>query len=77
MIPLWCMRAIAHAKTFSQQYGERITGSRLTPDILNIAAKNGIGVTIIDPVVQGKSEGDILKRASQEKIQSIIESRYP
>ncbi len=34
-------------------------------------------MTIIDPVVTGDSEGDIMKRLSQEKMHSIIESKYP
>jgi hypothetical protein len=77
MMPVWCIRTILHSPTFSKQYGERITGSRLTPDILALATKNGISVTIVDPIVQGDSEGDKLKRKSQENIQRIIESRYP
>jgi predicted aldo/keto reductase-like oxidoreductase len=77
MLPLWCVRAILHSQKFRAQYGERITGSRLTPDILALATKNGIGVTIIDPVVTGNNPGDILKRESQEKMQSIIEKKYP
>lgn len=77
MLPLWCIRTILHSPTFAKQYGARITGSRLTPDILDLAAKNGIGVTIIDPVVVGNNPGDILKRESQKNMQSIIESRYP
>jgi UDP-N-acetyl-D-mannosaminuronic acid transferase (WecB/TagA/CpsF family) len=77
MLPLWCIRAILHSHSFTKQFGERITGSRLTPDILTLAAKNNIGVTIIDPVVTGNNPGDILKRASQEKIQKIVEARYP
>lgn len=77
MVPFWCIRAILHSLGFTTQYWERITGSRLTPDILTLAVKNSIGVTIIDPVVQGSSEGDILKRVSQEKMQNIIETKYP
>lgn len=77
MLPYWCLRAILQTEEFKACYGERITGSRLTPDILALAAKNGIGVTIIDPVVTGNSPSDILKRASQEKMQSIIETKYP
>lgn len=77
VLPIWCIRAILHSPKFAKQYGERITGSRLTPDILALAAKNHIGVTIIDPVVAGNNPGDILKRASQEKIKTIIEARYP
>lgn len=77
LLPFWCLRAIVHSKKFSQKYWERITGSRLTPDILGIAVRNGIDVTIIDPVVHWDSEGDILKRASQENMQSIIKSQYP
>ncbi|MEI6711059.1 MAG: hypothetical protein WCK88_02185 [bacterium] len=77
MMPFWCLRAILHSSKFSEQYGERITGSRLTPDILALAAKNHIGVTIIDPVVTGNDTSDILKQESQQKIQSIIEAKYP
>ncbi len=77
MAPLWCVRAILHSPKFSKQYGARITGSRLTPDILALAAKNHIGVTIIDPVVAGNTPGDILKRESQEKMQKSIEDKYP
>ncbi len=77
MLPLWCVRAILHSRNFVKQYGERITGSRLTPDILALAAKNSIGVTIIDPVVTGNNPGDILKRESQGKMQKSIEQKYP
>lgn len=42
LVPFWCLRAILHGAKFSQQYGERITGSRLTPDILTLATKNHI-----------------------------------
>ncbi len=77
VLPFWCVRAILHSWKFVKQYGERITGSRLTPDILALAAKNGIGVTIIDPVVIGNNPGDIQKRESQQKMQSVIENKYP
>jgi len=55
MFPYWCIRAIIQTDTFRKYYGERITGSKLTPDILSYAAKNSIGVSIIDPLVIGKS----------------------
>ena len=31
---LWCVRAILHTQKIKREYGERITGSRLTRDIL-------------------------------------------
>ena len=77
MLPYWCLRAILQSDLFVREYGERITGSRLTPDILSYAAENNIGVTIIDPIVTGDTTSDILKRASQQKMQSIIEAKYP
>lgn len=76
-LPFWCVQAIFHSPKFRAQYGERITGSRITPDILALATRHHIGVTIIDPVVTGDSEGDIMKRLSQEKMQNIIERKYP
>jgi UDP-N-acetyl-D-mannosaminuronic acid transferase (WecB/TagA/CpsF family) len=55
LLPYWCLCAIAQTEGFKTYYGERITGSRLTPDILSYAAQNQIGVNIIDPIVSGKS----------------------
>lgn len=77
MLPFWCLRAIIHSKHLTQQYWERITGSRITADILSLATKHGIGVTIIDPVVYGNSAWDNLKRSSQKNIQTTIKSLYP
>jgi hypothetical protein len=77
LLPVWCIRAVVHDKEFTKKYGERITGSRLTPDILNYAMKNKIGVTIIDPIVRGDSPSDIAKKQSQETMRSSIERRYP
>lgn len=77
MMPFWCLRAIIHSASFTKKYGERITGSRLTPDILALAAEHHIGVTILDPVVKGSALGDILKRSSQENMQHILEKKYP
>ena len=55
MLPYWCLCAIIQTRGFKEYYGERITGSRLTPDILSYAAQNQIGVNIIDPIVSGTS----------------------
>ena len=52
----WCLRAVFHDESFTEQYGERITGSRLTADLLKYANENHVPVTIIDPIVQGDSE---------------------
>lgn len=77
MLPYWCLRAILQTDAFKEYYGERITGSRLTPDILSYAAQNQIGVSIIDPVVSGKSPSDILKRESQKTMKDILQKKYP
>lgn len=76
-MPFWCLRAILHSHHFTRKYGERITGSRLTPDLLSMAVQNNIGVTIIDPIVRGETIGDHLKRTSQKTMQHHIEQRYP
>ena len=54
--PLWCLKAVIHNSPFVEKYGERITGSRLTRDLMAYAAEMKIPVTIIDPVVTGDSE---------------------
>ena len=54
--PFWCLRAIIHSPSFVEQYGERITGSRLTHDLITHATNEKIPVTIIDPIVHGESE---------------------
>lgn len=54
--PLWCLRAIIHHPPFVEKYGERITGSRLTRDLIAYAAEMKISITIIDPLVTGDSE---------------------
>lgn len=74
---LFCIRAIIHSPSFVEKYGERITGSRLTRDLIAYAAEMKIPVTIIDPLVTGDSEWDRAKKASQEKIQSTLEAQYP
>lgn len=54
--PLWCLRAVIHNSSFVEKYGERITGSRLTRDLIIYAKEKQIPITIIDPVVTGNSE---------------------
>lgn len=54
--PFWCLRAIIHNSSFVEKYGERITGSRLTRDLIANATAMQIPVTIIDPLVTGDSE---------------------
>ena len=54
--PFWCLKAIVHNSSFVEKYGERITGSRLTRNLIAYAAEMKIPVTIIDPVVTGGSE---------------------
>lgn len=54
--PLWCLKAVIHTSSFMEKYGERITGSRLTRDLIGYAAEMKIPVTIIDPLVTGDSE---------------------
>lgn len=54
--PFWCAKAIMHDSSFVEKYGERITGSRLTRDLIVYAAEMKIPVTIIDPLVTGDNE---------------------
>ena len=54
-ISYWCWQAMLHTPELIEKYGERITGSRLTRDLLEYAALEKIPVTIIDPVVAGES----------------------
>lgn len=77
MLPYWCLRAIMQTGVFKACYGERITGSRITPDILSYAAQNKIGVSIIDPIVSGKSWWDVMKRESQKTMKDILQKKYP
>lgn len=55
-LPVWCFRAIIHSHSFTEKYGERITGSRLTRDLINYATQEKIPVTILDPIVTGNSD---------------------
>lgn len=55
LFPYWCARAVLHGKRMRKLYGERITGSRLTRDILHYAEQKKITVTIIDPIVHGNT----------------------
>lgn len=73
----WCVKAILHTRQIKRDYGERITGSRLTRDILRFAEGRGIHVTIIDPIVHGNSRGDKLKRRVQEKMETRLRTVYP
>lgn len=77
LLPLWCIKAVMHTTKFTKKYGERITGSRLTPDILAYALKNNIGITIIDPIVSGNTTSDSAKKQSQKTMKSSIEKHYP
>lgn len=53
--PFWCFRAIIHSSAFTEKYGERITGARLTRDLIGYANQEKIPITIIDPLVSGNS----------------------
>lgn len=76
-LPFWCWRAIIHDASLSTKYGERITGARLTKDLITYAVARKIPITIIDPIVSGDSEWDRAKKSSQQIIQSTLESKYP
>ena len=75
--PYWCLRAILHTKSFQEEYGERITGARLTRDLLSYANEKNIPVTILDPVVTGETPRDKAKRVSQTSMQAILQEKYP
>lgn len=75
--PYWCIKAVFHTRQIKRGYGERITGSRMTRDILRFAEGRGIPVTIIDPIVHGNSRGDKLKRRMQEKMAMKLHEIYP
>ena len=75
--PYWCFRAILHTKSFQEEYGERITGARLTRDLLSYASEKNIPVTILDPVVAGETPRDQAKRVSQTSMQAILQEKYP
>jgi len=77
IFPYWCLRAIIQTEGFKKCYGERITGSRLTPDILLYASRNRIGISIIDPIVVGKGPWDVMKRKSQKRMKAILQKKYP
>lgn len=77
LFPYWCLRAIIHGRKIKRRYGERITGSRLTRDLLHYAEQRKIIVTIIDPVVHWKSSSDKAKRLSQESMEQSILEKFP
>ncbi len=74
--PLWCVKSVIHSNDFKKKYGERITGSRLTSDLVPFAAQNNISVIILDPVVNGNNPGDIAKRKSQETMKQVLEKKF-
>lgn len=73
----WCLRAIIHDASLSADYGERITGSRLTKDLIAYAASHKIPITIIDPIVHWDTGWDRAKKQSQENMQHTLEEKYP
>lgn len=75
--PFWCLRAIIHSPAFIEKYGERITGSRLTRDLIEYAVDKKIPVTIIDPLVSGTSAWDKAKKASQATMKESLEKKFP
>lgn len=77
LFPYWCARAVFHGKRMRKLYGERITGSRLTRDILRYAEQKKITVTIIDPIVHGKTAWDKTKKLSQASMETSILRKYP
>lgn len=77
LTPYWCIRAMVHNESFTENYGERITGSRLTRDLLDFANTTQTPVTIIDTVVSWTTSGDEAKRASQKTTQQILQEKYP
>ncbi len=77
LFPYWCARAVFHGKKMKKLYGERITGSRLTRDILRYAEQKKITVTIIDPIVHGNTSSDKAKRLSQESMELALQEKFP
>lgn len=77
ILPYWCLRAVIHGKSLTEKYGERITGSRLTRDLLAFANNEKIPVTIIDPNVRGNTPGDKAKKNSQSTMGQILSGKYP
>lgn len=77
LFPYWCMRAVLHGKRMKRLYGERITGARMTRDILHYAEQKKITVTIIDPIVRGNTPGDRAKRLSQESMERTVQEKFP
>lgn len=77
LFPYWCLNAIMHGPTMQEKYGERITGARLTRDLLEYANIHNISVTILEPLVLGHTSGDEAKRMSQMNIQRAIQEKYP
>lgn len=75
--PYWCLRAIIHGKKIKKRYGERITGARLTQDLMRYAEQKKVIVTIIDPVAQWNTAGDRAKRLSQESMEHRILEIFP
>ncbi|MBP6920923.1 WecB/TagA/CpsF family glycosyltransferase [Candidatus Gracilibacteria bacterium] len=77
LLPYWCIRAIVHGHDMKKTYGERITGSRLTRDLLHYAEQKKITVTIIDPIVHGNSHGDKVKKESQASMENALQEQFP
>lgn len=66
-----------HSKQFARKYGERITGTRLTKDLLKFAAKQKMQVIIFDSPVIGTSPRDIQKKEFQSNTKKILEKKFP
>lgn len=75
--PYWCLRAIFHTRKLREEYGQRITGARLTRDLLSYAHEKIIPVTIIDPIVSGEDPRDRAKKESQSSMKAILQQKYP
>lgn len=76
-LPYWCFQAVMHTDALTEKYGERITGSSLTKDLLTVADREWIPVTILDPEVHGNSVGDEAKKQSQVSMKETLQKKYP
>lgn len=76
-LPWWCFRAIIHDTRLTKKYWERMTGSRLTCDLLKYCAAHNIPVIILDKESIGNTEWDKRKQLLQPLTAQKISRIFP
>lgn len=77
-LPYWCLVAVFAEWHLHKCYGERITGSDLTKEVLMIAESSGTPVVVLDRAVTDvRTAWDQAKLEHQSQMTESLSSRYP